>query len=59
MGFHGRFAQQQSETTNVRFGSKATFLALWLMSALPPKADYITAGNRRRLQEPEVPVDLA
>jgi hypothetical protein len=24
MGFHGRFAQQQSETTNVRFGSLAT-----------------------------------
>jgi len=38
MGFHGRFAQQQSETTNVRFGSKADIQGVEPMSAITPKA---------------------
>ena len=38
MGFHGRFAQQQSETTNVRFWSKADIQGVEPMSAITPKA---------------------
>jgi len=38
MGFHSRFAQQQSETTNVRFGSKADIQGVEPMSAITPKA---------------------
>ena len=38
MGFHGRFAQQQSETTNVRFGSKSDIQGVEPMSAITPKA---------------------
>ena len=41
MGFHGRFAQQQTETTNVRFGSKADIQGVEPMSAITPKATAI------------------
>jgi hypothetical protein len=38
MGFPRHIAEQQSETADVRFGSKATISAAPAMSALPPKA---------------------
>jgi hypothetical protein len=45
MGFGGHFAQQQIQTANVRFGSKADIAGMEPMSAITPKATAIATGG--------------
>jgi len=44
MGFRGQFAQQQSETAHVRFGSKADMAARLSDVRFGSKADIGAAG---------------